>query len=348
MTTNNNGEKYWKLAKIVNTMLLCSHIYLIIMFFMFQVRLMVFVNIVSILVYLFNYYWIKRNLHVFFGNAYIEILLHMILAYLCVGWNSGFQIYTFALILTVYYCDYLGQKIKKPSLHPRTVSILAGVLYLAFYFIRSHAEPFYDITKWHAGKIFFVINATFVLVYIIFFMENYRKIVTGTEKQLEEAARRDELTQMENRRSMQERFDRLPEIAGTDAEVGIAILDIDDFKKVNDTYGHDAGDMILHEVAQRILAAETEEIHTCRWGGEEFLILAVGKMAYPSLVNALQKILGEVRADRHDYHETDIMVTISAGAAKHKPGEKIEHTISRADDCLYQAKENGKDRMEVS
>ena len=49
----------------------------------------------------------------------------------------------------------------------------------------------------------------------------------------------------------------------------------------------------LHEVAQRILAAETEEIHTCRWGGEEFLILAVGKMAYPSLVNALQKILGE-------------------------------------------------------
>ena len=48
MTTNNNGEKYWKLAKIVNTMLLCSHIYLIIMFFMFQVRLMVFVNIVSI------------------------------------------------------------------------------------------------------------------------------------------------------------------------------------------------------------------------------------------------------------------------------------------------------------
>ena len=125
MTTNNNGEKYWKLAKIVNTMLLCSHIYLIIMFFMFQVRLMVFVNIVSILVYLINYFWIKRNLHVFFGNAYIEILLHMILAYLCVGWNSGFQIYTFALILTVYYCDYLGQKIKKPSLHPRTVSILA-------------------------------------------------------------------------------------------------------------------------------------------------------------------------------------------------------------------------------
>ena len=70
MTTNNNGEKYWKLAKIVNTMLLCSHIYLIIMFFMFQVRLMVFVNIVSILVYLINYFWIKRNLHVFFGNVH--------------------------------------------------------------------------------------------------------------------------------------------------------------------------------------------------------------------------------------------------------------------------------------
>ena len=48
--------------------------------------------------------------------------------------------------------------------------------------------------------------------------------MTGTEKQLEEAARRDELTQMENRRSMQERFDRLPELAGTDAEVGIVDL----------------------------------------------------------------------------------------------------------------------------
>lgn len=348
MAAKNKGETYWKLANIVNAMLLCSHICLLVLFAIFQVHLMVIVNILSILAYVMNFYWIKRNLHVFFGIAYVEIMLHMILAFLCVGWNCGFQLYTFALILTVYYCDYIGQKINKPPLYPRTVSIIAAVVYLAFYYIAACFDPIYDVSKWNAGRIFFTGNTLFVLVYIIFFMENYKKIVTGTEKQLEEAAGRDELTRMENRRSMQERFDGLPDSMRPDGEVGIAILDIDDFKQVNDTYGHDAGDMILHDVAAKIRSVESDQIHTCRWGGEEFLILSVGKMAYPELVNALQKIIGDVRADRHDYHGVCIKVTISAGTAKRKLGEKIEHTISRADNCLYQAKENGKDRMEVS
>ena len=348
MGKKNYEVKYRKLAKIVNTMLLCSHIYLIIMFEVLQIRFMVAVNVLSLLVYMINYYWIGRNLHVFFGNAYAEILLHMILAYLSVGWNGGFQIYAFALILTIYYCDYLGQKIKKPSLYPRTISIIVAMLYVALYFISYYIKPLYDLKNEQAAKLFFTVNAFFVLAYMIFFMENYKKIVTGTEQQLKEAARLDELTRMENRRSMQERFDKLFDSIGPDETVSVAILDIDDFKRVNDTYGHGAGDMILYEVAARIHEAESGQIHTCRWGGEEFLILSVGKTAYPVLVTALRKILSEVRSDRHYHEGARITVTVSAGAAQWKNGEKIEHTISRADACLYRAKKNGKDRMEIS
>ena len=166
MGKKNYEVKYRKLAKIVNTMLLCSHIYLIIMFGVLQIRFMVAVNVLSLLVYMINYYWIGRNLHVFFGNAYAEILLHMILAYLSVGWNGGFQIYAFALILTIYYCDYLGQKIKKPSLYPRTISIIVAMLYVALYFISYYIKPLYDLKNEQAAKLFFTVNAFFVLAYM--------------------------------------------------------------------------------------------------------------------------------------------------------------------------------------
>lgn len=337
-------QKLIKLANQANGMLLGSHIYLLVMFAVMHVDFMVWVNVVSILVYLVNFYLIRRNMNLFFGNTYVEILLHMTLAILAVGWDSGFQIYAFALMLTIYYCDYIGKKIGTPSLHPRVVSIAVAVLYVLLYVESHYFSAFYTLKNPKSYQSFYIVNAIFVLVFIIIYVENFEALVLQTEERLTEAAEKDELTMLDNRRSMQERLNQLLNEKDKKGEIAVAILDIDDFKLVNDTYGHSVGDMILKEVALRMKEKESKAIRVCRWGGEEFLVLAVGDAAYQNLIVVICDLLEKIRGDKYYYGKKCIQITISAGVSQWENEEKIEHTISRADACLYEAKAGGKDQ----
>lgn len=92
-----------------------------------------------------------------------------------------------------------------------------------------------------------------------------------------EAAEKDELTGMSNRRNMQTSLNELFYRKDQVEEISIAILDIDDFKHVNDIYGHNAGDFILKGVAQKIYGKESESIHTCRWGGRRISDVVCGR-----------------------------------------------------------------------
>lgn len=345
--TESDYKKLIKLANNANTMLLICHVFLLAMFMVMHIYLMVAVNIVSLLIYAMNYVWSRKNLNVYFASAYVEILLHMILAIISVGWDCGFQMYVFAMIPIIYYEDYVFKKRTIPSIHPRIISFVVAVLYVGMYLV-SHCFPaLYQLERPEAYRLFYVANAIFVLVFIIVYVENFEHVVWQSELGLMKAAENDELTMMSNRRSMQKKLDELMQEEKPNPEIAVAILDIDDFKLVNDTYGHNAGDLILKGVAMRIKEAESELICTCRWGGEEFLMLSVGEGSAQQLVQAIAKTLENIRQDQHDYKGNSIRVTISAGVARWKQSEKIEHTISRADQCLYQAKTNGKNQYIV-
>ncbi|MCK4729091.1 MAG: GGDEF domain-containing protein, partial [Desulfobacterales bacterium] len=125
------------------------------------------------------------------------------------------------------------------------------------------------------------------------------------------------------------------------------MLDIDHFKKVNDQYGHLAGDDVLEELARLIRQNIRDVDAVGRYGGEEFIII-LPKTDLSSALNVTERIRKAIEmAGIKDSEGNVFSITVSQGLASYKPGEDKHSFISRADDALYAAKENGRNRVET-
>lgn len=157
----------------------------------------------------------------------------------------------------------------------------------------------------------------------------------------------DELTGVMNRRAFNRRLDRrLNSHRNTAEGLGIAIVDIDNFKNINDTYGHQIGDEILKLVSQAIKRAIRESDVVARYGGEEFIILLNVNNNHE--IQALtQRVLANVRNINFDSNGQSVQVTLSGGAVfdSHPKHSKISQLVSKADKNLYRAKHAGKDQF---
>lgn len=120
------------------------------------------------------------------------------------------------------------------------------------------------------------------------------------------------------------------------------MIDIDDFKKINDTYGHDAGDNVLQTVSKignQVIGAEH---NIYRFGGEELCVIYVGE-DYDYFYNLIDTWLKMV--SMREWREAKLHVTFSAGIAKSINADSVDAILKQADERLYQAKENGKNRI---
>lgn len=161
---------------------------------------------------------------------------------------------------------------------------------------------------------------------------------------------RDSLTGVYNRRYVFERLDEIfAEHARRGRQFSISILDIDHFKSVNDTYGHQAGDYILKEFADIVNASIRPYDILGRYGGEEFIIVSVNSSALDT-ITLVDRIMSTVRKRVFLYHDIAIQFRFSCGmadSAEFPPGElTIEKMVELADRRLYAAKEGGRDRLE--
>lgn len=122
------------------------------------------------------------------------------------------------------------------------------------------------------------------------------------------------------------------------------MLDIDHFKKVNDTYGHLAGDQVLREMALRIQETVRDYDQFGRYGGEEFLLILTDA-TFEGAVVAAERIRQAVRTRPFMYNDTPLPVTVSLGIATSLSGEEdLGIVLQRADEGLYKAKAEGRDR----
>jgi diguanylate cyclase (GGDEF)-like protein len=127
--------------------------------------------------------------------------------------------------------------------------------------------------------------------------------------------------------------------------LGVLMCDIDHFKKINDTFGHAAGDVVLTRVARLIRETALPEGIVCRYGGEEIMIFLREKTAEQTKSKA-EQIRRAVKAASFRFRDENIKVTVSIGAANTKEGLKeIKNTIKKADDNVYRAKDAGRDRV---
>jgi diguanylate cyclase (GGDEF)-like protein len=127
------------------------------------------------------------------------------------------------------------------------------------------------------------------------------------------------------------------------AQVAALMIDIDLFKRVNDTYGHPTGDRVLQHVAQAITQSVRPSDLVFRYGGEEFLVL-LPDVDHTTALTAAERIRSRIAHPAKECPD----VTVSVGVARRHAGEDHEALVARADLALYQAKSNGRDRIEVA
>ena len=158
----------------------------------------------------------------------------------------------------------------------------------------------------------------------------------------------DVLTQVANRRGLMQAFEAESaraqrEAPGEGAALAVGLIDIDNFKKLNDTLGHAAGDVALKTLAAAVRERLRPVDHLARFGGEEFVVLLPG-----TVVDEAQQALTRLQRSLTEalfLHEgREVFVTFSAGVTAWRPGEALQPALERADAALYEAKRTGKNR----
>ncbi len=174
--------------------------------------------------------------------------------------------------------------------------------------------------------------------------------VQAKNRQLEEMALTDPLTGLANRRAIDIWITRqLSAAARHDFPIWVAICDLDHFKKVNDTYGHEAGDMVLKGFAQ-ILKTNTRQSNICgRQGGEEFLNI-ITHVERDNSVIAFERIRKQMETQKFTFNNQVFSVTTSIGIAGFRGAKPptFADLLAQADEALYKAKHKGRNRIEYA
>jgi diguanylate cyclase (GGDEF)-like protein/PAS domain S-box-containing protein len=175
-------------------------------------------------------------------------------------------------------------------------------------------------------------------------LHRVRTELAERNEELRRAAYTDPLTGVANRRAAEEHLEReVTRARRHGTELGVAILDVDHFKRINDGLGHRAGDAVLHTVAQRLARAVRREDLVGRWGGEEFVVVApdAGAAGMAGVAERLRAVIADVPVG-HGGHS--VAVTVSVGWATWD-GHSAEALLAAADRGLYAAKAAGRDAV---
>ncbi|MGI9402090.1 MAG: diguanylate cyclase [Rhizobiaceae bacterium] len=198
----------------------------------------------------------------------------------------------------------------------------------------------------------FGLLASALMVYLGLIMpmfKQYRKEqadISDRADSFEKQASTDPLTSLHNRRYFEQALESyLAEFNAIGSQFGLLILDLDHFKSVNDTYGHDAGDLLLKEIALRLKAITREHDVIARIGGEEFAVLTP-YVTEEQLLKVAERYREAIQTLRVDVGNVILRPTVSIGVATNANGEQHgEELFTAADRKLYEAKRSGRNRV---
>jgi diguanylate cyclase (GGDEF)-like protein len=165
-------------------------------------------------------------------------------------------------------------------------------------------------------------------------------------KKLEEQSNIDPLTKIYNRRALDHYLQEICEKQNLKQELHLLMLDIDDFKLINDQYGHIVGDKILVFIANLLTKLLRDGDKIFRYGGEEFIIV-LNRIETDACLQISERILEQIRSNNLLYKGNSLQVTASIGTTKFHAGDTPESIIDRADKALYKAKNSGKNKVET-
>ena len=328
---------------------LAAHAMYCALFFAFGIKEMAIFNIGSVIFYTMTIILarrVKEKLNLVYC-ALAEIVIHATAATVFVGWQANFAMFLLMIIPIAFLMPNKNKSI------PFVIMGSSVVLYVMLHLFDERFTYWrYELEDERFNLVFFAINAVigvFVLIYVtyIYTLTNlYQESKLRVQnEQLKVMASVDPLTKLNNRRAMGEELKRIgveSDLSGMSYAVGLG--DIDNFKKVNDTYGHDHGDAVLEKVARMLMEQLPEKSRIARWGGEEFLfVIPDSNMKEAS--QWAEKILQAVRQYELKKDGKSFSITMTIGVCEGKGAEAINGTITAADQLLYYGKNHGKDQV---
>ena len=186
----------------------------------------------------------------------------------------------------------------------------------------------------------FAINAALASSGIIVLITAMFMGFVAYKRHLEKSVEIDELTGLANRRYLQRHYQELKHRAKS---VCLVVVDLDHFKKVNDTFGHNAGDKVLQETGKILSAMLRADDTVCRWGGEEFVML-IHDLPEDRCVSLIERAREALAAQSIQYDGRDISFTASFGFSMGKPTEQLSKLLANADVALYESKKQGRNQ----
>ncbi|MCR4716646.1 MAG: GGDEF domain-containing protein [Lachnospiraceae bacterium] len=294
----------------------------------------------------------NKNMYTFvFLSSFIEIMFHSTMATIVLGFDWGFMLYTVSLVPTAFYMGFTLPKIKRALTVSSTVTV---VVWLCYFLGLAYSKNFghhIEVDNQHYVNIMFYYNSflAFAFIWIVsmlFSIEvKYMRVTLERENlSLEQDAVIDPLTKLHNRRGMDGILKSAVGLAEKgDQTFSMIMADIDDFKRINDNYGHNQGDVVLQEVAKVILNNVRENDAVCRWGGEEMLVLL------PVDSETASKVAERIRKDVESLaivsDGNHMKVTLTMGVCEYEEGMNLRGFVEKADQRLYYGKNHGKNKV---
>lgn len=338
---NNNEALFRKLLLGVSVIAGLTHLCFLLLFYKNGVSQLGIINVGSILCYAlaFSLLWRHHMLSAWMLML-LEVVGHAVLAVYFLGWESGFHFY---IILSppVMMVSPLGNWCKAPLV------LGLAALYVWLDFFLRLATPIVALEPSVLNGLHYF-NLIAVLVLLIFLAGMYYRLVVQSEKQLREMAATDPLTRLRNRRSVLDTSTcEAAKLRRDGRPLSFVLCDVDHFKVINDTHGHEAGDDVLKAVANILRSGVREVDHAARWGGEEFLLL-LPETASPGAERAVNRLREAIAKLRVPSKEGPLKVTMTFGISSLRLNEPIDQAIARADKALYQGKRAGRNRVELA
>ncbi|MBQ9008329.1 MAG: GGDEF domain-containing protein [Clostridia bacterium] len=280
-------------------------------------------------------------------NMHINLLVHAVIVLLwsgwyvhAYGWNSGGQHFLTPLLMLIFFSVYV-----RPGIKVLYFCVVLAFRILLFNYTLSH-EPVVQM-EMNTLVIFqtvntlfmFIITAVNCIVFSTSIQETERQLLIDNQE-LQHEAETDALTQLPNRRSIFDEMTRYMK-ENPESQFCIAIADIDFFKKVNDTYGHNCGDYTLRELAACFRENAGGRYSCGRWGGEEFCFFFPG-MNIDDAGMIMRDVNIKVSYREFEFEGTSFRITITAGVEEYDFRSELVEIIEQADRKLYVGKTSGR------
>jgi diguanylate cyclase (GGDEF)-like protein len=314
-----------------------THTSFLLLFLWSSIDLLAAVNVGSVLCYV-AVFCLARHGRVLqaWALTVFEVLGHAVLATLVIGWDTSFHYYILLVIPVV-----VVSPIRPLALKALSVCAVAG-LYVALDAALRAAPPTYPLAPGVRDALHYF-NLFGTMLILTFLAGCYDYLIHKAQAALRAMADTDPLTALLNRRAVTDIVTRQEAHVRRGRSLSFVLCDIDHFKHINDTCGHEAGDAVLKAVSAALRLGVREVDHLARWGGEEFLAVLpdTDRASAEGVAERLRQAVTAIVVPIAEHAK----LSITLGVATVEAGESADQAIARADAALYAGKRSGRNRV---